>query len=181
MHATDFLRIEPSERAKALEAWIAEQLDTARYAEQLVVELGAMQDLPFEPHTGNGDTQLICLLEAAGIRHPLASLAEAGSPATRAVLLAYASTSALVTGDLADIPYTLAREAVLLDAGCEAAVQAFEDSLYGYTDELFDDMLDWQLERPEVAAMALAAARKVSESWSPADQQRLAEFERLIA
>lgn len=56
----------------------------ARY-DQLVVALQAMESVPFKDKTGNGDSQLICFLEAEGIRHPLADLAQAGSPATRAI------------------------------------------------------------------------------------------------
>lgn len=181
MQATEFLAIDASERAQALGAWIDRQPDKAVYADQLALELQAMESVPFKAKTGNGDTQLICFLEAEGMRHPLADLAQAGSPATRAILLAHASTSASVTGDLADIGYVLAREAVVIDPSCQAAVQAFEDSLYGYTDEVFDDILGWHLERPDVARMALAIVHKVRDSWSPEHVQRLVELEALLA
>jgi len=130
---------------------------------------------------GNGDTQLICFLEAEGMRHPLADLAEEASPSVRAQLLAHASTSAAIMGDPADVPYALARAALLADATCRPTHQAFEDSLYGYTDDVFDDILQWRLEENAAAEPALTAARKVRDAWAADDQKRLADLEAALS
>jgi hypothetical protein len=177
----ELLTTPPDARRAAFEVWVNQQEDRGRYADELAAALLAMEPVPHKPATGNGDTELICFLEADGMRHPLAELAEAASPASRAILLACASTSSALTGDLADLAYVYARDALLADVSCAMGSQAYEDSLYGYPEDVFDDILTWHDERPAVAAIALAAARKVSPNWSPEEQKRLADLEAILS
>jgi hypothetical protein len=173
------LTVPPADRPTTFEACFAAL--TAEGADELADALLAMEPVPFRTTEGNADTELMSFLEANEMHRPLALLAERASPAKRAVLLACASISAAITLDLADLPYAYARSALFVDPTSALAAQALEDSLYGYRDDLFEDLLRWSVERPDVAAVALAAARRVAPSWPASARKELADLESLPA
>ena len=174
------LSVPAADRPTTFEAHVAAITDVEG-ADAIADALLAMEPVPYRPAEGNADTELMSFLEADGMHRPLARLAERATPAKRAVLLACASISAAITLDLADLPYGYARSALLVDPTSALAALALEDSLYGYRDDLFEDILRWSSDRPDLAAVALAAARRVAPSWPASAQQELADLESLLA
>ena len=171
-------------RAEAVTQWFAAQPDAATAARALAQALAAMESVPHRVEGSNADTALIYFLEAEGMRFPLDEAAEAaGDPEVAAQLWGHASTSALILGELADLPYAYAKRAVLTGTTDPRVWSAFQDSLYGSTEGFFEDIEDWQRQAaagdlaPEIVTRALAAAGRCAPSWSDEDRELLAMLE----
>lgn len=176
-----FLDLPPEERPRAVERWFAAQPDARLAARTLAETLAAMQSAPHRVEGSNTDTALLYFLQAEGMRFPLDAAAEAaGDPEVAAQLWAHASTSALILGELADLPYAYARRAVLTGSTAEVVWTAFQDSMYDYTTGFFEDIEDWQRRAAagklprETVARALAAAECCASMWFEEDRELLA-------
>ncbi len=180
---SSLLGLPPGDRAHAVEQWLADQPEAGPAARTLAQALAAMETAPYKVEGSNADTALIYFLEAEGMRFPLDAAAEtaeaAGDPEVAAQLWAHASTSALLLGELADLPYAYAKRAILTGTDDRLVWSAFQDSLYGYTTGFFEDIEDWQKRaasgelRHETVAQALAAAAHCARDWAPEDRELL--------
>ncbi|RYE83845.1 MAG: hypothetical protein EOO75_18830 [Myxococcales bacterium] len=181
------LDVPAGERHAALEAWQARQSDPSEAAVELARTLAALEAIPYASPGSYTSNEQQHFLDAERLRFALDEAAEAcaeDAPAAASQLWCHAGNSALITGDLADLPYSYARRAVRADPTSEPAWGLFTDSIRSYTDDLFGDLESWRAEaaRGEVPAelprRALAAARAASRDWSDAaDRERLAGLE----
>lgn len=174
------LDVPAGERHAALEAWQQRQDDPFEAALALARTLTALATIP---HGGISD-ELQRFVDAERLRFALDDAAEACAgrdPAAASQLWGHASLSSLLTGELADLPYSYARRAVQADPSNEHAWSVFTDSIRSYTDDLFDDLATWRVlaARGELPAdlprRALAAAREASRDWGDDDRERLEE------
>ncbi len=184
-----WLQVAASKRAARVSSWLSAQADARAAARGLAEALDLLDTVPmrqlfFDEGGSQATTALIAWLEAEGIRHPLdaaAGAAEAaGDREIAAQLWAHASTSALVLGELADLPYVYAKRAILTGSVDARVWEAFESSMIGYTTGFFEDIEDWQrqVKAGELAAetltLALAAAQHCVRDWEEDDRERLA-------
>lgn len=172
------LDVSASRRAGALERWFAAQPAPAAAARTLAEWLAVLADEPYSAPGSNASTALLHFLSAEKIRHPLAEAAEAAEdPEVAAQLFAHASTSSMILGELADLPYCYARQAILTGSTAACAWDALQDSLYTYNTDFFDDVEDWKRRAdlpPHVVPRALAVAARCADDWSEEDRERLA-------
>ena len=171
-------------RHTALEAWQERQGDPREAALELARTLAALEAIPYASPGSYTSNEQQHFLDAERLRFALAEAAEAcaaDAPGAASQLWVHAGNSALITGDLADLPYSYARRAVRADPTSAPAWDLFTDSIRSYTDDLFDDIEGWRAEasRGEVPAelpqRALTAARAASRDWiDDADRERLA-------
>lgn len=182
MTYADLLEVDKGARAGHLEQRIASAEDKVATARELTAFLRGLTDLRRPRENTNTDTELLYFVDAEGMRHPLYDLADSealdDALDVRAALLAYASMSALVTMDLGDLPLDYAKRAVLADATCEVAWQAFEDASYNDPQAVIDLLESWGRSSSAEAKAALPRARDVvrgvaERAWSPADRAKL--------
>jgi len=169
-------------RALALENWFAAQPDADLAARVLSRALAAMEKAPYPVEGMIAGTELAEFLDAERLRFPLDEAAEkCGDPVVQSELWRHASTSALVTGELADLPYVYARHAVRANPANEAAWSAFKDALYSDHCDLLEDIGNWIGEArhgkapAELPRRAMAAARSVAEEgvWDGDDGESI--------
>lgn len=176
------LNTSTSRRARALEQWFTAQPAPAVAARTLAEWLGLLEDEPYSAPGARATTALLHFLSAEKIRHPLADAAEAADdPEVAARLFAHASTSSLILGELADLPYCYARQAILTGSTSAWAWDAFRDSLYTYTTDLFGDIEEWRGRDDlplHLVPRALDVAEQCARDWSEEDRERLAELTR---
>lgn len=182
------LEVPGDERHQALEAWQARQADPFEAAVTLARSLAALEALPYSSAGVSSSNELLHFLDAERLRFALDEAAETCAerdPASASQLWTHASTAAMITGDLADLPYSYARRAVLADPSSDPAWIVFTDSLRSYTDDLFDDLASWRARAAEgelpsdLPRRALTAAREASRDWiDEADRERLAALEK---
>jgi hypothetical protein len=174
------LNVAPGDRAGAVLAWFGGQPDARVAALALAGWLAEMASVAHRAPRSNASTVQIFFLEAEGMCRALDEVAEAaGDPEISAQLWAHASTSALVVGELADLPYAYAKRAILTGSDAGAVWEAFQSSLYGYSTGFFEDVEAWRREAaegslaPKVVTRAIAAARRVADDWSEEDREML--------
>lgn len=172
-----------NQRAAALEAWLRAQPDAAGAARELAGALAGMESTPFRAEGSNATTALIYWLEGPGIRHPLDEAAEAtGDPAIAAQLWAHASTSALVLGELADLPYAYSKRAILTGSELPMVWEAFKNSLYDYPTGFLEDFEDWKQQAAsgslplKVVTRSVAVAQQCARAWQEDDRRHLARL-----
>jgi hypothetical protein len=176
------LAVPAKERADALARWLSAQPHGDEAARLLSRTLLEMEK---RPHEG-GLNELVEFLDAERLRVPLDEAAEkCADPAVKAELWRCASTSALQTADLADLPYAYAKRAVRATPANEAAWSAFQDAFAYDNTDFFEDAETWVelARRGAVPAYmpkrALAAARVAAEQngWDARDLAALAKLE----
>lgn len=162
------LEIKASRRAGALERWMAARESLAVAAQVVIDELAPLL-------TADERTRF---LDAEGLHRPLAALADAVAGRSASTLYAWAAISALMCGELADIPACHATQAVLADPDDELAWEAFVDAVRSYCPpDLFDDVRGWadDPERPTtLVARALASFAAAADDWSEDEREALA-------
>lgn len=167
-------------RAGALEQWFAAQPAPAVAARALAEWLALLVDEPYSAPGARATTALLHFLSAEKIRHPLVDAAEAAEdPEVAAQLFAHASTSSLILGELADLPYCYARQAILTGSTSALAWDAFRDSLYTYNTDFFGDIEEWRGRDdlpPHLVLRAIEVAEQCARDWSEEDRERLAEL-----
>lgn len=174
------LNVAPGDRAGAVLAWLGGEQDARLAARALAGWLAEMASVAHRAPGSNADTAQIFFLEAEGMCRALDEVAEAaGDPEIAAQLWAHASTSALVVGELADLPYAYAKRAILTGSDAGVVWEAFRDSLYGYSTGFFEDVEGWRRQAEEgelagkIVTRAIAAARRVADDWSEEDREML--------
>jgi hypothetical protein len=176
LHA--MLEIPAGERAAALERWLATQPDDDHAARILARTLAAMDKTP-----RGRQTELAHFLAAEKLRFPLDDAAgRCGDEAVQSDLWAHASTSAAIVGEVAELPYAYARQAVRANPTGAAAWGAFREALRSDHTDVFTDIEGWIARAgrgglpADMGRRALAAARAIAaeESWTETDRARLA-------
>jgi hypothetical protein len=182
-----WLQVKASKRAATVSAWLAAQTDVRAAARGLAEALELLDTVPMRQDGSHAPTALFFWLEAEGIRHPLDEAAEAAEAAgdreIAAQLWTHASNSALMLGELADLPYEYARRAILTGSLDPRVWEAFESSMISYCTGFFEDIEGWQRQvkagelAAETVARALAAAQHCARDWEEDDRERLALVE----
>ncbi|MEZ4389587.1 MAG: hypothetical protein R3A48_00715 [Polyangiales bacterium] len=171
MHSPlDLLDAPARHRPDEVDRWASSQLSLGVAANALVEELAPLCDA----------NDIVRFVNAEGMYRPLMRLAEAASGRVASTLWAWASTSALVRGELADIPGQLALRAVLEDPEHDVAWQAFGDAARAYVDpQLFADVRAWANDRtrpPVLSRRAVECFEEVAGGWDESDRHALAEL-----
>lgn len=179
-----WLQVRAQRRAAEVEEWWAAQTDKRAAARGLAEALELLEGEPLSQDGANARTAQLVWLEAEGMRHPLDAAAEAAEAAgdveIAAQLWTHAANSALMLGELADLPYAYARRAVLTGSLDERVWDAFTSSMYGYTTGFFEDIAGWQRRAAagelaaETVTRALAAAQHCARDWEEDDREMLA-------
>jgi hypothetical protein len=160
--------VKASRRAGALEHWIATRASLAAAAQAVIDDLAPL--LTVDERTR--------FLDAEGLHRPLAALADAVAGRSASMLYAWAAISALVCGELADIPACHATQAVLADPDDELAWDTFVDAVRSYCPpDLFDDVRGWA-DDPErsttLVDRALESFAAAADDWSEDEREALA-------
>ncbi len=164
------LEVKASRRAGALERWIAARESPAAAAQLVIDELAPLLT----------EHELTRFLDAEGLHRPLAALADAVTGRPASTLYAWAASSALVCGELADIPACHATRAVLADPDDELAWDAFVDAVRSYCPpDLFDDVRGWADDPQRPATLvdrALESLAAAADDWDEDEREALAEL-----
>jgi hypothetical protein len=181
----ELLDIPAANRAKELESWLSEQTEGEERPRELAETLAAMANEPYRAEGSNADNAQIAFIDAERLCYVLDDAAEkCAEPRLQAELWTHVAWSALITGQLADLPYAYAKRAVRANPGSDEAWAAYAESIRSENTDFFDDaealcVLAKGGELPaDVPRRIFAAARSVCEYWDERDLEHLEELER---
>lgn len=187
----ELLDIPGENRATELESWLAEQSSekSEENAARILAEaLKAMATESYQAPGSNADTALSAFIETERLCYVLDEAAEKSTdPLVQAELWTQASWSALVTGQLADLPYAYAKRAVQANPASDEAWSAYAEGIRSETTDFFDNAatlcgMAKSGELPaDVPQRIFAAARSVCADWDETDRERLEELESRFA
>jgi len=180
----ELLDIPGKNRAAQLESWLAEQPSEEEAARVLAQSLKAMANESYRAEGSNADTALIAFIEAERLCYVLDEAAEKSTdPGVQAELWTQASWSALITGQMADLPFAYSKRAVQANPASDEAWSAYAESIRSETTDFFDnaEMLCGLAKSGELPANVpqriFAAARSVCADWDEGDRERLEKLE----
>lgn len=181
----EMLDVPAANRAEALGSWLAAQPEGEEGPRTLGESLAAMANEPYRVEGSNAENAQLAFIDAEGLCYVLDEAAEKSTdPHLQAQLWTYASWSAQITGQLADLPYAYSKRAVQANPGSDEAWEAYAESIRSETTDFFDDAetlcaLSRRGDLPvDVPRRIFAAARSVCESWDERDLERLEDLQR---
>ncbi len=181
----ELLGIPAANRANGLESWLSRQPEGEEGPRELAETLAVMANEPYRAQGSNADNAQLAFIDAEGLCYVLDEAAEkCADPHLQAELWTHACWSALITLQVADLPYAYSKRAVRANPASDEVWAAYAESIRSENTDFFDDaetlcVLAKRGELPaDVPRRIFAAARSVRDDWDERDRERLEELAR---